>query len=156
MNFYFPGSAKQPTRGIRSDTTSRAADSGSTCAQVPLSLWQHITPPGPRPAGPRPQGPCLWSPRKRAPCGRHWVMWDSCPGLCYSADHCVRFPHTHGSNKHTLIPFQSTVQSTITVSLDWNPGVAGPQSQGSQGLNASVLPDFMFGIPRIMMLESGS
>ena len=51
------------------------------------------------------------------------------------------------SNQHTHIPFQSTVQSLISVSLDWNPDATGTQSQGSQGLNASVPPEFRFGSP---------
>lgn len=56
-----------------------------------------------------------------------------------------------GSNQHTRIPFHSTGQSLKSVSLDWNPGVAGPHTPQSLtercGLNASVPPEFMFGIP---------
>ena len=132
--------------------------SGSACGSTwfrlaPLAgLWSWGTSSwGCWPAVPCPQGQCLWSPRKREPCGRHWLMWDSRSSPYYSADHCVKFLHMQGSNQHTHIPFHSTVQSLKSVSLDWNQGVAGPHTPQSLmeccGLNASVPSEFMFGIP---------
>ena len=47
----------------------------------------------------------------------------------------VSSSHTCGAQIDTHMPFQSTLQSLISVSLDWNPDATGPQSQGSQGLN---------------------
>ena len=59
----------------------------------------------------------------------------------------VSSSHTCGAQIDTHMPFQSTLQSLISVSLDWNPDATGPQSQGSQCVIASVPPEFRFGSP---------